>query len=200
MTEEDRKVWNQRYLDGAYADRSYPSEILQTWIHKVPSTKRRALDIACGTGRNVRFLAESGFESVLGIDVSDVAIRKARNFDPTEILPVSYHLHDLDKGLSKFGKFDFIAMIRFVDRNLIATIDENLNDGGCALFELHMKYDGNEQLAGPRTSRYRVEAGEVQQLLSHLEILYESEGLISDPDGRRSAVVRVLARKSAEGT
>ena len=198
MTEEDRKVWNQRYLDGAYADRTYPSEILQSWIDAIPCRKGRALDVACGTGRNVRFLAESGYESVLGVDISDVAIRKAQNFEHAKSLPIGYQLHDLDQGLSKFGKFDLIAMIRFVDRGLIATIDENLNDGGCALFELHMMYEGNEQLAGPRTSRYRVEAGEVQQLVSHMEILRESEGLITDPDGRKSAVARVLARKRTE--
>lgn len=187
-------------MDGAYADRTYPSEILQTWIHEVPSTKRRALDVACGTGRNVRFLAESGFDSVLGLDISDIAIQRARNSDQAKILPIRYQIHDLDKGLSKFGKFDFIAMIRFVDRELITRLDQNLNDGGCALFELHMKYQGNEQLAGPRTDRFRVEAGEVQQLISHMEILRETEGLITDPDGRKSAVVQVLARKSTDVT
>lgn len=195
MAEEDRKVWNQRYLDGAYADRAYPSEILKSWIHLVSSAKRRALDVACGTGRNARFLAESGFESVLGLDISDVAIRKATKFNRTQNLPVSYQLHDLDQGLSDFGKFDLIAVIRFVDRDLIAAIDENLNEGGCVLFELHMKYAGKEQLAGPRTRRYRVESGEIQQLVSRLEILREFEGLITDPDGRRSAVVQVLARR-----
>ena len=200
MAEEDRKVWNQRYLDGAYADRTYPSEILQSWLPVITSSKRRALDVACGTGRNVRFLAENGFESVLGVDISDIAIQKAQIIDRSKNLPVSYQLHDLDRGLAKFGRFDFIAMIRFVDRGLIANVDQNLNDGGCALFELHMKYKGNEPLAGPRTDRYRVEAGEVQQLVSHMDILRESEGLITDPDGRKSAVVRVLARKSKEGT
>lgn len=196
MAEEDRKVWNQRYLDGAYSDRTYPSEILQSWLHLIPNTRRRALDVACGTGRNARFLAESGFESVLGVDISDIAIQKALSFDSTKNLPVNYQLHDLDQGLSKFGKFDFIAMIRFVDRGLIAAMDQSLNEGGCVLLELHMKYEGQQQLAGPRTNRYRVEAGEVQQLISHLEILRDFEGLITDPDGRRSAVVRVLARNS----
>ena len=195
MAEKDRKVWNQRYLDGAYAERTYPSEILQAWIQLIPNTRRRALDVACGTGRNARFLAENGFESVLGVDISDVAIQKAQDFEQSS-LPVSYQLHDLDQGVSEFGKFDLITMIRFVDRDLIAGVDRSLNDEGYALFELHMKYEGIEQLAGPRTNRFRVEAGEIQQLISHMEILCEFEGLIVDPDGRRSAVARVLAKKS----
>jgi 2-polyprenyl-3-methyl-5-hydroxy-6-metoxy-1,4-benzoquinol methylase len=36
----------------------------------------RALDIGCGTGTNVLYLAEKGFD-VCGVDISKVAIRKA---------------------------------------------------------------------------------------------------------------------------
>lgn len=153
------------------------------------------MDVACGTGRNARFLAERGFASVVGVDCSDVALQKARQFDLGTDLSIEYQLHDLDEGLRNFGKFDLITMIRFVDRDLVATLHENLVDGGCALFEFHMKYEGTQQLAGPRTDRYRVQAGEVKRLIEHMEVLREFEGIITDPDGRRSAVVQLLARK-----
>ena len=154
------------------------------------------MDVACGTGRNARFLAEFGFGSVLGVDISDVALHQARELNSSSNQTVQYRIHDLDHGLAEFGTFDLITVIRFVDKRMISAIDRSLNDNGCVLLELHLKHEGSEQLAGPRTDRFRVEAGEVQQLISHMEILRDFEGLIKDPDGRKSAVVQLLARKN----
>lgn len=41
---------------------------------------RRALDFGCGTGRSTRFLKKIGF-SVVGVDISEDMIRKARQLD-----------------------------------------------------------------------------------------------------------------------
>jgi SAM-dependent methyltransferase len=41
---------------------------------------RRALDFGCGTGRSTRFLKKIGF-SVVGVDISEGMIRKARELD-----------------------------------------------------------------------------------------------------------------------
>ena len=193
MTLEDRDIWNERYSKGAYADRNHPSEVLRNWISLLPSG--RALDVACGTGRNTRFLAENGYQ-VIGIDISDVAIDRAKQRECEGSTSVEYRLHDLDDGLPLLGRFNLITMIRFLDRSIIANVDQHLHSDGCALFEFHMKHDSYETLAGPRTDRFRVESGEVQSLLSHMEVLREFEGLVVDPDGRSSAIVRVLAKKS----
>jgi SAM-dependent methyltransferase len=42
---------------------------------------RRALDFGCGTGRSTRLLAASGFD-VVGIDVSESMVERARSIDP----------------------------------------------------------------------------------------------------------------------
>jgi trans-aconitate methyltransferase len=43
---------------------------------------RRAVDFGCGAGRSTRFLRRLGFE-VVGMDVSEDMVRKARELDPT---------------------------------------------------------------------------------------------------------------------
>ena len=43
---------------------------------------KRALDFGCGTGRSTRFLQKLGFD-VLGVDIAEEMIIKAREFDPS---------------------------------------------------------------------------------------------------------------------
>lgn len=192
VTEEDRDIWNKRYLQGAYAERTSPSEILKDWLSFCPPG--RALDVACGAGRNARFLSANGYETV-GLDISDVAIRRARELGEAAGQEVEYLVHDLDRGIPLPGKFDLIVIVRFLDWQLISCIDQHLHINGCLLIEQHLRFDCTESLAGPRSNRYRAESGEVQAHISHMQIFKKFEGLITDTDGRRSAVARVLARK-----
>ena len=165
MSIEDRERWNRRYQLGAYEDRTYPSEILIDWIDLLP--KGRALEIACGSGKNARFLANNGFETV-GLDISDVALQRARERENPHENKVEYLLHDLDEGLPHLGLFNVITMIRFLDLKIISTLDQHLVEGGCAVFELHMKYEHSAPLAGPRTQRFRDQSGEIEEAsLSH---------------------------------
>ena len=192
MAREDRKIWNQRYSEGAYAERTYPSEVLRNWLPFCSTG--RALDIACGNGRNARYLAEHGYQTT-GIDISDVAIQLARDHSAHDENPVDFRLCDLDDGLPRTEQFDLITMIRYVDRKIISTIDNHLTNEGCALFELHMNYKHDGPLAGPTTTRFRIEPGELKELCTHMEIVCEFEGLTTDPDGRTSALSRLLVRK-----
>ena len=193
MTSEDREIWNKRYLQGAYADRNSPSEILKKWLHLCPPG--RALDIACGIGRNARYLSESGYETI-GLDISNVAIESARDLDGTANRKVEYLVHDFDNGIPVLGKFDLVIMDRFLDWRVVSSIEQHLHVSGRALFEQHLKYNSDEPLAGPRSNRFRVDSGELQTHISHMEIVREFEGLVTDSDGRKSAVVQVLAQKN----
>lgn len=192
MSDKDREIWNERYLQGAYAERTSPSEVLKDWLDLCPPG--RALDVACGAGRNARFLSANGFETV-GLDISDVAIRRARELDEAAGQEVDYLVHDLDRGIPLLGKFNLVVIVRFLDWQLISGIDQHLHTNGCVLLEQHLRFDCTESLAGPQSNRFRVDPGEVQAHISHMEILREFDGVVSDHDGRKSAVVRVLARK-----
>jgi SAM-dependent methyltransferase len=64
---------------------------------------RRALDFGCGTGRSTRLLTACGFD-VMGVDVSESMIERARLVDPTGryVLIRDGDLDDLD------GDFDLV--------------------------------------------------------------------------------------------
>ena len=68
MTDQDRTKWDARY-EKDLGDFE-PSAIVKRYWHIAP--RRRALDIACGNGRNSLFLADHGF-SVDAVDISTVA-------------------------------------------------------------------------------------------------------------------------------
>lgn len=69
----------------------------------------RILDAGCGPGHVSRFLARQG-ASVVGVDISDALIAKARATETAEPLEITYLVHDLLEELP-FGAGDFdIAM------------------------------------------------------------------------------------------
>ena len=64
MSEADRKRWNERYKAGAYGQRTHPSALLATMVEQWLPVRggARALDLACGAGRNALYLAEQGYQ------------------------------------------------------------------------------------------------------------------------------------------
>ena len=75
MAEADREKWDQRYAEGSYRARTYPSPFLVERLAELP--RGRALDLACGAGRNALCLAEAGY-AVEAVDISGVAVERAR--------------------------------------------------------------------------------------------------------------------------
>lgn len=77
--------------------------------HVTPDRFPRTIDLGCGTGANVVHLASIGFEAV-GIDFSEVAIRKARSRATAAGVDASFVIGDLTaetiEGLE--GPFDFL--------------------------------------------------------------------------------------------
>ena len=93
MSEIERLDWEQRYQEGEYRPRTWPSPFLEEWIGRFPVG--RALDVACGAGRNALRLAEAGFQ-VEAIDVSASAISMARVESARRGLDVAWEVADLD--------------------------------------------------------------------------------------------------------
>jgi ubiquinone/menaquinone biosynthesis C-methylase UbiE len=79
---EKERLWNDLYRAGHHEktwDMAYASQELVglTLALGLPPSSR-ALDLGCGAGSDVRFLAERGYE-VTGIDISDIGLAIARD-------------------------------------------------------------------------------------------------------------------------
>ncbi len=107
-----RQFYEWRYRRGAapWDTGITPPEVVEVIGGDDPPSGR-ALDLGCGTGTNVRYLAEHGFE-VVGVDFSGFAIEKARA--KLEGIPGVAVLEGEVTRLSELGvqgPFDFVLDI-----------------------------------------------------------------------------------------
>lgn len=194
MSEADRRKWDDRYRAGAYAERTWPSAFLVDCAPLLPNAGR-ALDLACGAGRNALFLARRGLQ-VDAVDISAEALARGRAAAPD--LPIRWCLQDLDDGLPP-DPYDVIVNVRYVNPALLGSLLPNLREGGVLLVEQHLATDLPD-VVGPSNPAFRAAPGELSQLVASAEgmrVERSEEGVFVDPDGGRAALARLAARKTS---
>ena len=193
MSAADRDRWNARYADGAYESRRHPSPFLEQNAHLLPENGR-ALDLACGAGRNAIYLARRGL-AVDAVDISGVAVERGRA-DASD-LPIRWIECDLDDGFEDSVEYDLIVNIRYVNLPLVSTLAKSLRPGGVLVIEQHLATAAD--VIGPKNPAFRVETGELSRIASGMVVEHIDEGEFDDPDGRRAALARLVARKPSAG-
>ncbi|MFK7730282.1 MAG: methyltransferase domain-containing protein [Pseudomonadales bacterium] len=197
MSVEDRLRWNKRFSEGAYQSRTHPSNLLvhhqELLLPFKTSRAARALDVACGRGRNSKFLIEMGF-NVTSVDVSDVALM-ALSEAQKDSSQLSTICHDFDLGLPEFDiKFDVILKIRFLQQSILPKLCSYLKPNGLLFIEVLMQTEDSIS-TGPKASRFRITPGALREALADANILHYHEGTITDPDGKTSVVAQAIAQR-----
>jgi SAM-dependent methyltransferase len=202
MSEQDKTRWEDRYATGTHGGRTHPSELLVSWAPRVlasrarPEFEPRALDVACGTGRNARYLAGLGFE-VDAVDIAEAGLDRAQSLAGASALSVRWLQHDLDRPLpEEFCGYDLILLVRYVNLTLLENLCRRLNPGGWLICEEHLRT--RAEVIGPSNPAFRVAPGAIAEAAAGLEILLAEESLTSDPDGRPVALARLVARRPLE--
>lgn len=205
MSGIDRDKWDARYREGAYRDRTRPSALLTEHVPEILATQRavagetaplRALDLACGAGRNALYLAGLGYQ-VDALDISAEALDRAERAAQDRGLQVSWMVHDLDQGLPRrLPDYDLVVVIRYLDVSLVTAAADRLRPGGSLICEAHLMSD--EPVIGPRDPNFRARPGELRAAVAGLDIAEYWEGQTLDPDGRAVALVRLVAGRRYE--
>jgi tellurite methyltransferase len=136
----------------------------------------RALDIACGRGRNALYLAGFGFE-VEALDGSRIAIEHLRTRAARAGLPVNARVADLSAEPLPPGPFEVIVNAFFLERALLGPISEALAPGGLLLF---VTFVGGS---------FSLREGELRSAFEHLSILEYREGPPLPGDRPRACLV-----------
>ncbi len=191
MSELDRFKWDRRYREDV-RDRRDPVDLLQRWLPRLP--RGRALDVACGAGRNAILLARSGYR-VDAIDISAEGLRLAREQAAQYDVSVNWIEHDLDTDFEFARDYDLIVVLWYVNLPLITRLADYLSPGGCLLCEEHLQT--GEAVIGPDSSRFRVAPGALRAAMAGLEILHERESVETTPEGERLASAQIVARRTA---
>jgi len=169
--EQDRIKWNERYRNNPVPRGA--SEIVKRFQEMIPGGF--GLDIACGTGRNSRFLARKDFD-MDAVDVADVAINALAGIHP-KIRPMCV---DLDTWTIPADTYDLILNIRFLNRRLFPYIKEGLKPGGLLIFESYL--ESEDGMHPPVSCRdYLLRENELLHAFLSLKIIYYEE---RDEDSR----------------
>ena len=193
----EREKWNRRYrAAGPEAFGTEPTSWLTENLSSLPPpTGARALDVACGTGRNTLYLARLGY-AVDAVDVSDVAVRWLAQKVDREGVDVEVRRVDLraEPGLAP-GRYQVALNFHYLERRLFAPLAESLTPGGVLLFQTFTRADA--AISGRSfPPELLLEEGELRDAFPTLETLAYREDLVEDRgrDGQR-AVASLLARR-----
>ena len=189
MSKQDRDKWNQRYAEDSY-HKNNPVVLLEDWLPKLPVGK--ALDVACGAGRNALLLAQAGFQ-VDAIDISPEGLHQARQQAENQGLNINWIEHDLDQAFRFNTDYDLIIVMWYVNLALVTRLCDCLAAGGYLLCEEHLITD--QDVIGPGNSNYRVMPGALREAVPGMDVLLYAETVEESSAGERVASARVVAKK-----
>lgn len=192
MSRAERDKWNDRYRSGSYEQRTHPSALVADWTPKL--ALGRALDVACGAGRNALYLAAAGCE-VDAIDISSAALERARSAAVKRHLSIRWSELDLDddpQTVLPDERYALIVWIRYVNRGLMPALLRRLQGGGHLICEQHLAAPAD--VVGPKSLDFRLQPGELSAAAAGLETVFYREGPVVDPDGRTAALAQLVAR------
>ena len=163
-----RERWNERYAGDGFeplpdAPAPWLVEHADALRELLAATgEARALDVACGDGRNARWLAELGF-AVDAVDVSDVAIGALRDAVAERGLRVDARVLDLEREPLPAGAYDVVVCVSYLQRDLFAALRDALRPGGLVLYETfaraHVEELGPDVQPGLRPRSQRAARG-----------------------------------------
>lgn len=147
-----------------------------------PGPGRRALDVACGAGRDAVFLALAGYE-VEAIDVLDDALARARDLARRNGVVLRTIRQDLEQGPVALPRaaYGLVTVFRYLHRPLLPDLAEAVAPGGYLVYETFHE----RNLATGRPPRRRdhlVRDGELPAAFPSFELLHHADAL--ERDGR----------------
>jgi len=147
------------------------------------------LDVACGSGRHLRYLSSLGF-SVVGVDRDAAALAAFR-----EVAGVEVHVADIESGPWPFapGEFDGVVVTNYLWRPLFASLVGALRPGGVLIYETFAL--GNEHHGRPANPDHLLQRDELLQRVRPLSVVAFEQGFVSAP---KPAVIQRICAVSGE--
>lgn len=173
-------------MNGSSHGRGEASAWVQRWSHLV-SPGATVLDVACGSGRHLRWFAAQGCR-VTGVDRDEAALALSRDIAQTV-------LADIESGPWPLAgrRFDAIVVTNYLWRELLPTLVGSVADGGALIYETFSA--GNESVGKPSNPKFLLQPGELLRAAQGLRVVAFEEGFASEPDRfvQRLAAVRERA-------
>ncbi|MDE2147881.1 MAG: class I SAM-dependent methyltransferase [Burkholderiales bacterium] len=162
-----------------------PSPLPSPWVQRFAAQLppgARVLDVACGSGRHLRWLAGQGY-AVTGVDRDATALAPLATLAETLVADLEGEPWPLPGR-----RFDGIVVTNYLWRPLWPALRAALADGGMLICETFAA--GHERIGRPSRPEFLLQRGELLRLCDGLRVLaYE--------DGFEPAPPRVVQRIAA---
>ncbi len=193
----DRSSWDERYGAEELVWKAEPNRFLVAEVE--PMRPGRALDLACGEGRNSLWLAERGWE-VVGVDFSAVGLEKARRLAAARGLQVELVEADLLEWVPAEGRFDLVAVMYLQlpateRRHVLAGASRALAPGGVVLVVGHDSTNLTEGVGGPQDPAVLYTPDEIAAELPGVELERAERVRRRLEDGREAIDALVRAHR-----
>lgn len=118
---EAQEFWNDKFRSGLPNVRREPSRLL---VEAVAGSQKvgAALDLGCGEGRNLLYLASKGWTAT-GVDISEVAIEQAKATANAKDLKAEFWVTDLDAFDLGQSRWDLLSSIYMQDWHIRSATD-----------------------------------------------------------------------------
>lgn len=163
-----------------------PSTWLTRWAHLL-QPGASALDVACGSGRHVRWLAAAGL-AVTAIDRDAEALAPLGSV--AEVIVAD--LESGDAGLWPLAdrQFDLVLVTNYLWRPLWPRLLGAVRPGGLLVYETFAR--GNETVGRPARPDFLLEPGELLAVCRDWRVLGYEDGFLDAPP---RFVQRIVARR-----
>jgi SAM-dependent methyltransferase len=146
----------------------------------------RVLDVACGSGRHLRWLHSQGF-AVTGVDRDAASVEPLRPLGRIVVADIENAAWPLDGET-----FDAVVVTNYLWRPLLSTIVASVAAGGVLIYETFAV--GNEAFGKPSNPNFLLHPGELLWACATLQVVAYEDGLLNEPPRR---VQRIAARRQA---
>ncbi len=184
MSLADKKRWNEKYQTSLLPQNVL--EVVNTYAKEAKGTK--ALDIACGMGRNAKFLVKMGFE-VDAVDISDVAIATLQGIENIMAQVVDLEVYELEEN-----NYDLIVCTYYLERTLFPKIERALKKDGILIVETFLHDEANTK--EPSKRAFLLEKNELESILERsYEVLYRHEFMAEVACAKECMKLSMVVRK-----
>jgi len=161
-----------------------PSPWVRRWSHLVRAGGT-VLDLACGSGRHVRWFAGRGAR-VTGVDRDAAALQGLQGIAETIAA-------DLENGPWPLAgrRFDAVVVTNYLWRPLLPAVVAAVADGGALVYETSAV--GNETVGKPSNPAFLLQPGELLRAAAGLRVVAYEDGFLADPDRHVQRIAAVNA-------
>ena len=165
-----------------------PAPLLQRFVEELMPKHDiavgKGLDIACGAGRDLAYLATQGW-SMTGVDRSEDSLARVATLAQYCNTDIPTLLLDTETGIDPFpmfedSSFDLVCVARYLHRPLFPYIKRLLKPKGVIIYQTFMVGCEQTEVGRPKNPNFLLKEGELADIFSGSDVLLDEVEILED--------------------